>query len=141
MAYTYTLTDKRDYLLCVMDGEIKDVAVLISFAEKLISKKQEFGHSRLLFDDRALTVDLSVYDATVFGTYLENVNLAKMGFRIAVVYSPRNKEISRAFETSITNRSIAYQTFNDPKDAEEWLTTHSLQPDEPFFQPRPPRTS
>jgi len=107
-----------------MDGEVKDVAVLISIAEKLISKRHEFGNLRLLFDDRALTVDLSVYDATVFGAYLENVNLASMGFRIAVVYSPRNKEISRIFETAITNRSIAYQTFNDLKDAEKWLTTN-----------------
>ncbi len=121
MPYTYTFIDKRDYLLCVTGGEVNDVASLISYSENIISETRKLNRPRLLIDDRALVVDLSPYDVTTFGDFLGSINFANMGIRIAVVYSPRNKEISHIFETALTNRSVAFQTFKDLKEAEGWL--------------------
>ena len=123
MQYTYIFTDKQNYLLCSTSGEVKDVSSLITYSEAIILETRKLGHSRLLIDDRALTVDLSPLDVITFSEHLANTDFAKLGIRIAVIYSPRNKEISHVFETAMTNRSVSFQTFKDLKDAEEWLTS------------------
>ena len=122
MPYTYTFTEEADYLLCVTDGEVNDVASLISYSEAIISETKRLNRRRLLIDDRNLTVTLSPLDVTTFSNYLANANFAMLGIRIGVVYSPKNKEISHVFETALTNRSVSFQTFKDLKAAEEWLT-------------------
>ncbi|MDC0335334.1 hypothetical protein OAN24_00345 [Pseudodesulfovibrio sp.] len=127
MPYTYTFTDKQNYLLCVTSGEVKDVASLIAFSETIIVEARKLKRCRLLIDDRSLIVDLSPLDVTTFGNHLETVDFAILGLRIAVVYSPTNTEISRLFETILTNRSVAFQTFKEINEAEEWLTSSTCK--------------
>jgi len=121
MPYTYTFTDKQSYLLCVTGGEVKDVTALIGYSETIIVETQKRDRSRLLIDDRALTVDLLPLEVAIFGDHLQNVDFTMLGLRIAVVYSPINTAISRFFETALTNRSVSFRTFKYLKAAEEWL--------------------
>ncbi|MGL1861362.1 MAG: hypothetical protein OCC46_02435 [Pseudodesulfovibrio sp.] len=123
MSYAYTFTDKQDYLLCVTGGEVKDVASLISYSEAIVVETRKLGRSRLLIDDRALTVNLLPLEVAIFGDHLANINFDNTRLRIAVLYSPLNKEISHIFETVLTNRSFSFRAFKERENATEWLSS------------------
>jgi len=121
MTYSQVFTEKKEYLLCISDGRISDVGVFIEWAVALVSKAKATGYTRILIDNRTLTLELSPLDVITFAKYLEDMGAAQFGFRLAALTSPTNVEISRLVETSLTNRSASYKIFKNPAEAKKWL--------------------
>jgi len=121
MNYTQVFFEKPDHLLCVSDGIIGDADDFIAWATTFIQKAMESKQKRLLIDNRTLFLDVSSLDVITFAKHLEKIEAAKLGFRIAVLSSPKNVGTSRLVETALVNRSATYKTFQNQEEAKEWL--------------------
>jgi len=121
MSYSLVTTDVDSHLLCVTDGQVNDADALIEWALDVVSKAQESGVRKLLLDNRTFALNLSPLDVVTFANSLEKMDAAQLGFRMAVLSSPGNKEISHLVETTLTNRSASYKMHSNLNDAKKWL--------------------
>ena len=119
--YSQIFTDERCYLLCITDGTVASVESFIEWAVAVIGKARETNHTKILIDNRTFELRLSSMDVVTFASYLEEMNAASLGLRLAVTSSPKNPEISRMVETALTNRSASYRSFRNQKEAMDWL--------------------
>ena len=121
MPYTQIATDEHDYILIIGDGSIQSGEDLFEWSMSAIRKAQDLGRTRLLFDNRTLTVEVTQYDAIEAANRLADMDIQKMGLRFAVLSSRKTLPISSVVETAFVNRSAVYRRFDSKKDALEWL--------------------
>ena len=121
MSNNTVFSNEVGYLLCITDGSADDAEEYISWGLDLITKVQEVGHSRLLLDNRTFSLNLSPLDIVLFANKYEEMDVSQLGLRMAVLSNPKNPEVSRLIETTLTNRSAAYKRFETQADAIGWL--------------------
>ncbi len=121
MTYQHQFIDKDDYLLCNSQGEILDSDCFLKWAKQVMTVASELGHTKILFDNRSLNLNLASLDVVTFAKELEEMGAALLGLRMAVASSSDNYETSRLVETSLTNRSASYKSFSELSEAKEWL--------------------
>jgi len=111
----------KDYLLYVTDGNIQNADEFWEWSTAVVIKAQDLGHTRLLFDNRTCSLEITQHDVITISERWAGMNAPTLGLRYAVISSRGNPEISKFIETSFTNRSAAYKRFDSQKDALEWL--------------------
>lgn len=121
MPYTIVYSDETDYLLCITDGSVDSAEDYISWGLEAVGKAQAMGHTKLLFDNRTFRLNLAPYDVVIFANKYEEMNIAQLGLRMAVLSNPKNPDESRLIETTLRNRSATYKRFNTQADAIGWL--------------------
>lgn len=121
MSYSLVVTDKGDYLLFITDGSVHSAEDFWEWSMSIVTKAQEFGKTKLLFDNRTFLLDITQYDVlTVVDRWVE-MDAPSLGLKFAVISSRKSPEISRFIETSFTNRSAAYKRFSHQTEALGWL--------------------
>ena len=121
--FSQVFTDEKRYLLCITDGMVDCTEPFVDWAMSVMGKAHEIGQTKILIDNRTFELRLSPLDVVTFASHLEKVNIASQGFRLAVISSPKNPEISRLVETVLINRSACYKSFPNQKEATSWLLT------------------
>ena len=121
MAFNTVFSEEPGYLLCLTDGSVGDAESFISWGMKVIQKAVETGLSRILFDNRTFALSLSSLDIVLFAKKYEELNVALLGLRMAVLSNPLNAELVRLLETSLTNRSAVLKRFQTRPEALHWL--------------------
>ena len=111
MSYSQVFICKEGYILCLSDGKAVDSGDLIKWAMTMMEKVKEMGCTRILTDNRDLTLELSPLDVVTVANYLEDIGGAKLGLRLAVLSSPIAVFVSRMMETALVDRSASYRFF------------------------------
>lgn len=121
MPFTQIATDKDDYMIFIGDGSIRNAEEFFEWCATSIKKAQECGHSRLLYDNRTLQLDLSQHDIMTVGDLLLEMGVPSLGLRFAVLSSVNTAAASQGVDTAFANRSVTYKRFDSQKDALKWL--------------------
>lgn len=121
MPFNIVFSNETEYLLCISDGSVDDAEEYINWGMQAVKKAKEFGHTRILFDNRTFSLNLSSLDVVTFANKYEEMNIPLLGLRMAVLSNPKNHEVSRLIETTLTNRSATYQRFGSQAEAVGWL--------------------
>lgn len=121
MSYSIVFSNETEYLLCITDGAVNDADEYISWGLEAIKKAKELGYTRILFDNRTFSLKLSSLDVVTFAKKYEEMNIHLLGLRMAVLSNPKNADVSRLIETTLTNRSATYRRFGSQAEAEGWL--------------------
>ena len=121
MPYRIVFSEESNYLLCITDGTVEDAEEYIAWGLESLKKTIDTGHKKILYDNRTFKLNLVPLDIVLFAKQYEEMDVAQLGLRMAVVSNPKNPEVSRLVETTLTNRSAAYKTFGSQAEALTWL--------------------
>ena len=121
MQYRIVFSEESNHLLCITDGSVNSAEEYIAWGLETLKKARETGHKKILYDNRTFRLNLTPLDTVLFAKRYEDLNVAQFGLRMAVLSNPKNPEISRLIETTLTNRSASYKTFATQADALTWL--------------------
>ena len=121
MPFTQTATENGDHILFEGDGTLRDSEELFQWCAMSIKKARFCGHTRLLYDNRTLRLEVSQHDVMTVGEQLAEVGVQLMGFRFAVVSSAETADVAKFIETAFANRSAAYRRFDSREEALRWL--------------------
>jgi len=122
MAYDIEFVNKRYYLHVVASGEGHSFEDTVVYTEAILAELGKTGLTRVLLDERSVSVMLTAHDAIRIADKLVEKKFTARGYRIANLYAPHSVEIIRAYETAFRNRSFNYKMFTDEDQAAKWLT-------------------
>lgn len=123
MPYTFEFTNKGNYLLVTVSGEVNAYDDVLAYIDALVAQLRRTNITRLLLDEREVSFNIDVLDIVlVTDQFMAVPGITTRGYRVACVCSHDNVEVIRAFETSFQNRSLNYRMFSQIHAAEKWLT-------------------
>lgn len=125
MPFTQIATEKKDHMFFIGDGSIRDQEEFFQWCVASIGKARDSGHTRLLYDNRTLSLEMTQHDIMVVSEQLLDLGIPVMGLRFAVVSSARTSDVADSVETAFANRSAAYRRFDSQEEALEWLLSWS----------------
>lgn len=121
MSLTAQFTSMNNCLVATARGTAESVDHLTDYVRALLAEAAAGGHTRLLLDETGVAMTLDTLEVIHLANRLEDLHVASMGIRMAVVCAPANCGIMRSMETALRNRSINYQVFDARAEAEAWL--------------------
>jgi len=121
MPFTQIVTEQMDHILFIGNGSIRNQEEFYQWCVESIEKAKATGHTRLLYDNRALFLEMTQHDITMVSEQMLDLGIPLMGLRFAVVSSSKTFDVARSVETAFANRSAAYRRFDSQEEALEWL--------------------
>jgi len=118
MSHNVEITKSEEYLQITFSGPFSPTAARDS-VDTMVTACAREGCSKVLFDCRPMTGDMSVSDRFETGTY----GAAKIPVQIKIAMLGREDQISpdNFFETVARNRGVNVTVFSDIDAALEWL--------------------
>jgi hypothetical protein len=121
MPHSLHITDTASHLLIATSGSMSTLDELLGYAEDILSELLRRKQTRVLVDERALTMHLDAYDLITLADRLDARGLAVLGIRTAAICSATNFAIEKMLETALNNRSLTHRAFLDEDEALAWL--------------------
>jgi hypothetical protein len=120
MPYSIQIADTTHYLLVTVKGSLSGED-LADYAKTILDEMIRRNQTRLLLDETRLESTFDAHDAVSLAETLDELNVAGLGLRAAIVCAPENSGTTRALETALRNRAMSYRAFEVEHEAEVWL--------------------
>lgn len=121
MSFTYAFEVKEELLRVKSSGSPETPQDFFNYIKQSILKAQEYGITRVLFDETDATLKFKVYDAVLMSDQLDKEGLQTLGIRGAVICNSHDIGACKYFETSLRNRAFNVMMFDDLETGVQWL--------------------
>lgn len=123
MSYTVSFLENDGWLTAQCCGQLKGFSDLCEQAQVILEKIEALGTRYLFLDDRDLDLAVDVHYLSRLVDQFGEKGLSLMGFRIACMCKPNNRQLYKTLETIYQNRSFNFRLFDDEKRAVTWLVS------------------
>ena len=119
MDYDVTMDVNDDYLHVIVKG-ISSLPDNIDLQKKILKASKENQINRVLVDIRDLKNPTSITEVYQLSKEI-GANLRNTLFKAAVLHGENRREHESFLETTMKNRGVNLMTFENEKDALDWL--------------------
>jgi len=123
MPITFKTDSRGSYLYIKGEGGYSSFQDLKKNIDALLIEANKKSCSRILLDQRNITVNVDAFDLIKFADYLDSISIQSSGFRIVALPNPDFIDKFNAFQTAANNRSFAYRLFKSETKAVDWLVS------------------